>query len=136
MYRMAGSVLAVNVADVRLIPRRGGQVATGIWKQPVEGRVAMRGVKMGDPLFVKRFAKALRPGTYLRIVKEGDVAAGDVARVVDRPGHGVSVSDVARAYLNGGDGVERLLDVPELTNGWRAWATSRLRRPSPRSARA
>lgn len=94
------------------------------------------GVKRGDPLFVKQFAKALRPGTYLPIVTEGDVTAGDVARVVDRPGHDVSVGDVARAYLNGGDGAERLLDVPQLTNGWRAWATSRLRRPSPRSARA
>src|SRR5215216_4400036 len=49
MYGMAGSVLAVNVAEIRLIPRRGRKVPTGIWKFPVEGRVAVRGVNLaGD----------------------------------------------------------------------------------------
>ena len=91
------------------------------------------GVKLGDPRFVRRFAKALRPGTYLRIVEEGQVAAGDAARVVERPGHGVSVTDVARAYLNGGDGAERLLEVPQLSERWREWATGRLARASRRS---
>jgi len=35
------------------------------------------GIRMGDPRFVKRFAAARRPGTYLRIVAGGDVGAGD-----------------------------------------------------------
>lgn len=33
--------------------------------------------KIGAPKFVKRFAKAGRPGMYLRVVGPGDVAAGD-----------------------------------------------------------
>ena len=33
--------------------------------------------KAGDPKFVKRFAKAGRPGMYLRVVEAGEVAAGD-----------------------------------------------------------
>ena len=33
--------------------------------------------KAGEPGFVKRFAKAGRPGMYLRVVEPGEVAAGD-----------------------------------------------------------
>ena len=33
--------------------------------------------KVGDPKFVKRFAKAGRPGMYLRVVETGELAAGD-----------------------------------------------------------
>src|SRR5215211_3856020 len=215
MYGMAGSVLAVNLAEIRLIPRRGRKVPTGIWKFPVEGRVPVRGVnvegddqadrsvhggpdkavyayaredtewwerelgrelgpgtfgenltlrgmdvtgalvgerwgvgstllevseprlpcwklgvKMGDPRFLKRFARALRPGAYLRIVEEGDVAAGDPARVVERPGHGVTITDVARSHLDHGASVDRLLEVPQLSDSWREWALSRRSRTS------
>jgi MOSC domain-containing protein YiiM len=46
---MSGSVLSVNVAQIREIPRGGEMVRTGIWKVPVEGRVAVRGVNVeGD----------------------------------------------------------------------------------------
>jgi MOSC domain-containing protein YiiM len=42
-------LLSVNVAEIREIPRRGRMVKTGIWKFPVEGRVAVRGVNVdGD----------------------------------------------------------------------------------------
>ena len=46
---MGGSVLSVNVAQMREIARRGRMVKTGIWKLPVEGPVAVRGVNVeGD----------------------------------------------------------------------------------------
>ena len=32
------------------------------------------GLRMGDPTFLKRFALAARPGAYLRIVEEGELA--------------------------------------------------------------
>ena len=49
VYGMGGSVLSVNVAEIREIPRAGRMVKTGIWKLPVEGRVAVRGVNVeGD----------------------------------------------------------------------------------------
>ena len=44
---MAGSVLSVNVAEMREVPRRGVTVKTGIWKHPVAGRVPVRGVNVG-----------------------------------------------------------------------------------------
>ena len=42
--------------------------------------------KVGEPGFMKRFVAARRPGTYLRVLHEGEVAAGDSVRVVSRPG--------------------------------------------------
>jgi MOSC domain-containing protein YiiM len=54
---------------------------------------------MGDPRFVRRFARANRPGAYLGVTREGDVAAGDAVDVVHRPGHDVTVALVAAATL-------------------------------------
>jgi MOSC domain-containing protein YiiM len=155
-------IVSVNVAQLRTLTVRGREVQTGIFKQPVEGPVAvgelglegdvqadrrvhggndqavyayaiedvewweselgrelgpgffgenltLRGLdvsaaepgdrwraggvtlevtfprtpcqklatKVGDPKFVKRFAKAGRPGMYLRVVEAGELAAGD-----------------------------------------------------------
>src|SRR5262249_12487576 len=39
------------------------------------------GVRMNDKMFPRRFLESLRIGTYLRIVVEGDVGAGDEIRV-------------------------------------------------------
>ncbi|MBS1678554.1 MAG: MOSC domain-containing protein [Actinobacteria bacterium] len=58
-------------------------------------------LKMQDPGFVRRFARASRPGAYLKIVEEGELGAGD-AVVVDlagRPDHGVDVRLVSDAML-------------------------------------
>src|SRR4029453_13393340 len=45
------------------------------------------GIRMGSQRFPRRFAAAGRPGAYLRIRAEGEVAAGDPVEVVHRPGH-------------------------------------------------
>jgi MOSC domain-containing protein YiiM len=55
------------------------------------------GLRFGDPLMLKRFTRAERPGAYLRIVREGEIGAGDAIEVTDRPGHGVTIALVARA---------------------------------------
>ena len=87
------------------------------------------GARMGDPRFPKRFADAGRPGTYLRIVEEGDIGAGDEIRVVARPGHDVSIGDIFRIYTRDQQEAMRLLTVPGLSDAWTAWAT---RRGAPR----
>ena len=56
-------------------------------------------LRMGEPLMVKRFAQASRPGAYLRIVAEGALGAGDAIEVVSRPEHGITVRDVSDAIL-------------------------------------
>lgn len=40
--------------------------------------------KVGEPGFMKRFVAAGRPGTYLRVLREGEVAAGDAVRVLSQ----------------------------------------------------
>ena len=37
--------------------------------------------KVGDPRFVRRFARANRPGAYLGVAREGEVGAGDAVRL-------------------------------------------------------
>ena len=80
------------------------------------------GVKMGDSKFVKRFGAALRLGAYLRVLEEGDVAAGDAATVVERPGHGVTVELVGRAMLGERELAPKLLRAPALGGQARSWA--------------
>jgi len=88
------------------------------------------GARMGDPRFLKRFAEAGRPGTYVRIIEEGDIGAGDEIQVVARPEHDVSIGDVVRIYTRDQHEAMRLLAVPKLPEAWIEWArrTSRAAR--------
>jgi MOSC domain-containing protein YiiM len=204
------SVVSVNVGLPRAVELEGRSITTAIWKQPVAGRVAVRGVnvagdgqadrsvhggadkavyayaredtdwweaelgrplgdgtfgenltvrgldvsnalvgerwrigtavlevsqprlpcfklglRMGDPRFVKRFASALRPGAYLRIVREGEIRAGDQIEVMHRPAHEITIELIARAYLRDHELAPRLLEAPELPEGWREWVAKR-----------
>ena len=92
------------------------------------------GVRMNDKMFPRRFAEALRPGPYLRIVVEGDVGAGDEVRVVERPGHDLTIRDVFRIYTRDRDEVDRLLAVPGMSESWRRWAQEFLQKTKGRSA--
>jgi MOSC domain-containing protein YiiM len=86
------------------------------------------GLRMADLRFPQRFTRAARPGTYLRIVDEGDIGAGDDVRVTSRPDHGVTVGDVWRVYHHDRREAAMLLTVPELSDSWREWAEGRVRR--------
>ena len=79
------------------------------------------GVRMNDEMFPRRFSKAMRPGTYLRIVIEGDVGAGDEISVIEKPDHDVSIRDVFRIYTRDRHEVARLLAIPQLSDSWRGW---------------
>lgn len=83
---------------------------------------------MNDPLFPHRFADAMRPGAYLRILQEGDLATGDEIRIVEKPDHDMTVRDVFRIYFRDRDQVERLLAVPQLSESWKHWAKGILQR--------
>jgi MOSC domain-containing protein YiiM len=207
----AGQLVSVNVGTPRFVSYRGKQVATSIFKEPVPGRVAVRGVnvagdeqadlrvhggrdkavyaysqedydwweselerllapgtfgenltvtgvdpttavigerwhvgstvlevseprfpcfklgiKMGSQSFLKRFANAGRPGTYLRIVSEGELGAGDAIDVVDVPDHAITIGRFAQAYLGHRDDLGDLLAADQLSAQWREWITERL----------
>ncbi len=55
--------------------------------------------RVGDRGFERRFAKAGRPGAYLRVLEEGELEAGDAVEVTERPDHEVTVALMARAIL-------------------------------------
>jgi MOSC domain-containing protein YiiM len=211
------SVVSVNVGKPRSVNYRGKPVLTGIWKEPVEGRIAVRGInlagdeqadrsvhggvdkavyaysredyawweselsrpleagtfgenltvtgvdlnaavigerwqvgsavlevseprfpcfklgiKMGDPRFLRRFARARRPGTYLRIMSEGDVGAGDPIDVAARPGHGITIGQFADAYLGDRKELTRVLAADRLSDNWRSWIVEAVGAPDRR----
>src|SRR3954467_4731349 len=209
-------VLSVNVGPVRDVAWRGEVVSTAIWKHPVQGRVALRGVnlsgddqadrtvhggpdkavyayaledtrwwtammgplgdapfgenlsvsgiavseavigerwavgstllevaqprlpcfklglRMGDPRFLKRFAAAARPGAYLRVVREGDLGAGDAIEVVSRPAHGVTSAVVSRALLGEPGLLSVAQQATELPGELQEWMRSRSERRAAR----
>jgi len=85
------------------------------------------GARMNDPDFPSLFARAGRPGAYLRIIEEGEVGAGDALTVISRPSHGLTVGDVARIYHSDRHEAERMLTAPELSRNWVNWARNVLR---------
>ena len=48
--------------------------------------------KVGEPRFIKRFAQAGRPGAYLRVLRHGELRAGDVVVVTPGPPDAPSIS--------------------------------------------
>ena len=83
------------------------------------------GYKMGDPRFLKRFARALRLGTYLRVIEPGELGAGDPIEVVERPDHDVTAQMLGRAVFGERALAGTILEAPALGEGWREWARER-----------
>ena len=94
------------------------------------------GVRMNDNHFPRRFTEALRPGSYLRIVVEGDLGAGDEIRLVEKPGTDLTVRDVFRIYTRDRHEAERLLAVPQVSDAWKRWAADFLQKARARSTDA
>ncbi|MFI5243275.1 MAG: MOSC domain-containing protein [Gemmatimonadales bacterium] len=202
-------IVSVNVGEIRAVEWRTRAITTAIWKQPVAGRVALRGVnlagddqadrtvhggpdkavyayaredydywrdhegvdaapglfgenltlegidlsaaivgerwnvgttelavaqprlpcyklgiRLGDPYFPKRFLAASRMGAYLRVVREGDVGAGDEVRVIHTPDHGVSLRLMTQALRDPAK-AEMLRAVHRLPAFWRRVAEER-----------
>jgi MOSC domain-containing protein YiiM len=72
-------------------------------------------VRMGDPLFVKRFKRAERPGVYCRVVRGGGVSAGERVEYMPYAGERVPVLEMFRTFFDpyqGEDVLRRQLSVP------------------------
>ncbi len=208
-----GRVLSVNVGRPRTVDAGRHAVRTAIWKAPVEGRVAVRGVnldgddqadrsvhggpdkavyaysieevriweaeldralgsapfgenlttehldvsgaivgerwrvgttllevvqprlpcyklalRIDEPAFVKTFARASRPGAYLRIIEEGELGAGDAIEVelATRPDHGVTMRMVSDAMLLDPGLIPQVLQAPQLLPSLRSWLVTRI----------
>jgi MOSC domain-containing protein YiiM len=73
---------------------------------------------LGEPRWVKRFARAGRPGAYLRVLSEGEVAPGDDIEILDRPAVTVTVSEAMRAFYGDTDLMRQLLAADGLNARW------------------
>jgi len=82
-------------------------------------------LRFGDPLMVRRFGEAARPGAYLRIAREGELGAGDAIGVVSRPEHGITVRDVFVAILLDEALLADAAAAPELPAGLADWMRER-----------
>lgn len=49
--------------------------------------------RMGEPTFAKRFRQAARPGVYCRVIREGDVSAGEAVRLEPYTGATLGVAE-------------------------------------------
>jgi MOSC domain-containing protein YiiM len=71
--------------------------------------------RMGDPMFVKRFKQAERPGLYCRVIETGFVRAGDSVTIEPYTGETVTLIEMFRMFyereLNETD-LRRLLAAP------------------------
>lgn len=81
---------------------------------------------LGDPHFTKTFAQALRPGSYMSVVAEGEIAAGDAVEIVSRPAHGLTVAKMARIFLFERSRLREMLVAPELPISWRDWVVEQV----------
>lgn len=79
---------------------------------------------------IKRFTARGSPGAYLRVLREGELGAGDRIAVIHRPEHGVTIGEVFRALTTEPDLLPRLLEAPELPEDAREVARRRLRSPA------
>ncbi|MDQ1721325.1 MAG: hypothetical protein QOI26_1059 [Pseudonocardiales bacterium] len=62
----------------------------------------------------KRFIQSGRTGSYLRVLTEGEVAAGDEVLVLDRPSHGLTLLQTLRALTGDRSLAPKLLTAYEL----------------------
>ncbi len=65
--------------------------------------------RMDDPLWVKKFRQAERPGLYCRVLKEGFVKTGDNVSVEKYRGETISVLEMYRDYYEKDKSRETLL---------------------------
>ncbi len=145
---------SVNVGLLREVTWHGRSVTTGIFKEPVEGRVRLRkfnldgdrqadltvhgpcyklGIRFQSDDMVRRFMVSGRTGFYFAVTREGEVGAGDEIRAIARDREAVPVSEITRLYIAkryGDDdlsSVRRVLRVAALPGSWKEYFRDRLR---------
>lgn len=80
------------------------------------------GIKMGMAGFPKQFLASGRVGFYLRVLREGEVGAGDVFERVESDPERMTVREMSRLLFfepKNLEGAKRALRVRALSPGWR-----------------
>ena len=89
------------------------------------------GLKFGRDDILKRFLQSGLTGFYFAVLKEGEVAAGDLISLLQRDEGQVKVADITRLYhqdKHNLDLLRRVLAVESLPEGWRSYFEQRLAR--------
>ena len=79
-------------------------------------------LKFNSGVMAKRFLASRRSGFYLRVLREGEVGAGDKIVRISQDENGISVADALRIYLhepNTNELRQRALQVEFLSASWR-----------------
>ena len=76
------------------------------------------------PTLIKEFMSAGRPGTYCRIIQEGEITAGDLIEVIEIPSHGIKISDLYAAKNGERSKIKEISQVQELSPEYQEWAKS------------
>ena len=87
------------------------------------------GIRMGDHRFPARFREAARMGFYLRVLEEGEIAAGDTSEIVERAEASITIAEFHHTYAeraDDGPALERLAATPGLPKSWLDWTAKRL----------
>lgn len=88
-------------------PRIPCRVFAGFWQRPT---------------LIKDFTAAGRPGTYFRIIQEGEIKAGDLIEVIKKPDHQISIADLFAAKSGDRSKIAQIVQVPQLTEKYKEWA--------------
>ena len=81
------------------------------------------GIRLGTAGFVRQFARASRPGAYLRIIEAGRLETGDDIAVTYQPDHNVTMRMVFDAILLDRTLIPQVLKAPQLPADLREWMT-------------
>jgi MOSC domain-containing protein YiiM len=73
------------------------------------------------PTLIKDFTAALKSGAYLRIIKEGEISANDEIKVISRPEHGVTITDVFAAKSGERGKIAQLKKAEQLSDSYKEW---------------
>ena len=90
------------------------------------------GIRFNSDDMVRRFLASGRTGFYFAVTREGQVAAGDPIKLIDRDPNAVTVSEITRLYIaksySDGDlaSLRRALKVEALPASWKDYFRERL----------
>ncbi len=87
-------------------PRIPCRVFAGFWERPE---------------LIKEFMAAKRSGSYLRIIKEGEISAGDAIEIFDLPSHGITIRDLFEAKGGERSKLDEIAALTNLSPPWREW---------------
>jgi MOSC domain-containing protein YiiM len=89
------------------------------------------GIKFGRVDIIKRFLQSRRTGIYFAVTQEGELRAGDEIKLLSRDENRVTIADITRLYAfekNDLSGLQRVVNLPALSESWRVYFASRLQK--------